>query len=79
MKRVETVVKKIVKKKKMEKGEWLSNEEYQRKRDLERKAYLEKELEIVSINKDTQKYDLKTKHPSKIKKESQPLLCSSWC
>lgn len=36
------------KKKKMEKGEWLSNEEYQRKRDLERKAYLEKELEIVN-------------------------------
>ncbi len=37
------------KKKKMETGEWLSTEEYQRKKDMERKEYLEKELRIVNL------------------------------
>lgn len=36
------------KKKKIEKGEWLSNEDYQMKKDLERKKVLEKELEIIN-------------------------------
>ena len=36
------------KQKKKERGEWLSNEEYQRKKDLERKEYLERELQIVN-------------------------------
>ena len=36
------------KKSKMERGEWLSPEEFRRKKDLERRDYLLKELEIVN-------------------------------
>lgn len=36
------------KKRKIERGEWLSPEEFRRKKDLERREYLLKELEIVN-------------------------------
>lgn len=36
------------KKKKKERGEWLSNEDFKRKKDLERKEILEKELEKIN-------------------------------
>ena len=36
------------KKTKIAKGEWLSNEDYKRKKDLERKEILEKELEMIN-------------------------------
>jgi DNA polymerase III subunit epsilon len=36
------------KRKKIESGNWLSPEQYQRKKDLERKEYLERELELVN-------------------------------
>lgn len=36
------------KKEKMERGEWLSAEEYRRKKDIERRDYLLRELEIVN-------------------------------
>ena len=50
------------KKKKIERGEWLSDEEYQRKKDLERKAYLERELEIINRR-------LNPRNHSELKKE----------
>ena len=36
------------KRKKMEAGDWLTHEEFKRKKDLERKEYLERELEIIN-------------------------------
>lgn len=36
------------KKKKIERGEWLSPEDYRRKKDIERRDYLLRELEIVN-------------------------------
>ena len=36
------------KKRKIERGEWLSPEEFRRKKDIERRDYLLRELEIVN-------------------------------
>ena len=36
------------KKKKIERGEWLSPEDFRRKKDIERRDYLLRELEIVN-------------------------------